>query len=75
MQEIHLRYTRHICRFFPVKNWKNIKAVRTSGDNLDLGENLGQVDADIESLDDGLFEANLIPYSVTTFIIEGVELL
>ena len=58
-----------------VKNWKNIKAVRTSGDNLDLGENLGQVDADIESLDDGLFEANLIPYSVTTFIIEGVELL
>ena len=56
-----------------VNGWNKITAIRTSGMDLDDGENMGQVDMEIESVGDGMFTASLIPNSITTFVIDGVK--
>lgn len=56
------------------KSWKKIRVVRTSGASLEEGDNLSEINVPIDTLDGGLFKGNLTPYSVTTFILEGVEL-
>ena len=56
-----------------VNGWNKITAIRTSGMDLEDGENMEQVDMDIESVGDGMFTASLIPNSITTFVIDGVK--
>lgn len=56
-----------------VSGWSKITAIRTSGKTLEEGENMRQVDMKIESSGDGMFSASLIPNSITTFVIDGVN--
>ena len=66
------------CRFdlsSSIKEWKGIKVVRTSGASLEEGENLEVVRENTASLEKGIFSGRVLPYSVTTFVVEGVELL
>ena len=58
-----------------MNGWNKITAIRTSGMDLDDGENMGQVDMEIENSGDGMFSASLIPNSITTFVIDGVGLI
>ena len=57
-----------------INGWGEIKAVRTSGMTLSDGENMEEVDCQTETLEPGVFRADIAPYSITTFIIEDVDM-
>lgn len=55
--------------------WKSIKSIRTSGKTLDEGENLAEAECFINEMNGNSFSAELIPNSITTFVISDIELL
>ncbi len=52
----------------------NIKTIRTSGMDINEGENLAEVDGCIIKSENNTFSAELIPNSITTFILEDLTL-
>ncbi|MBQ8680487.1 MAG: hypothetical protein IJ688_10045 [Treponema sp.] len=58
-----------------INSYKKIISVRTSGKDLEHGENLSLIDIPITSYDKGNFSLELSPNSVTTIVLKDVELL